>query len=272
MKAAAPRPRRRWIAARLRCSCAPVLVFAVVGAFLRAGPRPAIRRLPSALIGQARAAISRWHRSRGATRLGFKRADLGGRPVLVNFLRSWCVPCLVEHPLISMLADAKASRSIGINYKDKPGDGAALLTRLGNPFAKLGGDGPGRDRHRLGRLRRARDLRGRPPGPIRHRQAGPLMPRDVEQTIKPLLARCAMRMLVLLLCFWSAAGPGGDPPDEMLADPALEAARPRDRPRAALRRLPEPVDRRFRCADLAARPAPAGARAADGRRQRRRRS
>src|SRR5664280_522879 len=49
--------------------------------------------------------------------------------------------------------------------------------------------------------------------------------------------------------------------------PALSRSRPRDLPRPALHGVPEPVDRRFRGA-AGARFAPAGARAAQGRRQR----
>ncbi len=56
-------------------------------------------------------------------------------------------------------------------------------------------------------------------------------------------------------------------PDEMLARSRAGSARARPVARTALHGLPEPVDRRFRRA-AGARSAPAGARAAEGRRQR----
>ena len=98
---------------------------------------------------------------------GFASADLrGGEVVLVNVFASWCGPCRIEHPLITEL-----SRSgipvFGINHKDKPENAARWLDEFGDPYARTGADRDGAGEHRLGRLRRARNLRRRRRG--RHR-------------------------------------------------------------------------------------------------------
>lgn len=74
---------------------------------------------------------------------GFADADLAGRPILVNFFASWCVPCIEEAPVLMALKQAGVP-IYGIAYKDKPAATAAFLAERGNPYARIGRDDPGR--------------------------------------------------------------------------------------------------------------------------------
>jgi cytochrome c biogenesis protein CcmG/thiol:disulfide interchange protein DsbE len=78
------------------------------------------------------------------TLAGFSSADIRaeGRPVVINFFASWCVPCIEEAPTLVALARAGVALW-GIAYKDKPAATDAFLARHGNPFARLARDEPG---------------------------------------------------------------------------------------------------------------------------------
>ncbi|HEX3983549.1 MAG TPA: redoxin domain-containing protein, partial [Acidisoma sp.] len=66
-----------------------------------------------------------------------------GRPMLVNFFASWCMPCLKEAGMLAALA--KTGLPIwGITYKDQVADTRRFLVQNGNPYARIAVDLPGR--------------------------------------------------------------------------------------------------------------------------------
>jgi cytochrome c biogenesis protein CcmG, thiol:disulfide interchange protein DsbE len=119
---------------------------------------------------------------------GLATADLKGKVTLINFFASWCVPCRAEQPLLLDLAQDKRLELDGIAYKNKPGDAAAFLAELGNPFARVALDQPGRTAIDFGVYGVPESYLIDRQGRIRYRQVGPLTPEVVDRQLKPLIA------------------------------------------------------------------------------------
>ena len=119
-------------------------------------------------------------------RPGLKLGDLKGKVTLVNFFASWCVPCRVEHPLLSQLADRV--NLVGVAYKDKPEDSRAWLSRLGDPYKALAMDRDGRVGIDFGVYGVPESYLIDKNGVIRFKQTGPFSPDDIAQKLIPMLA------------------------------------------------------------------------------------
>jgi cytochrome c biogenesis protein CcmG/thiol:disulfide interchange protein DsbE len=62
-------------------------------------------------------------------------ADLAGRPYVVNFWASWCVPaCVEEHPVLAAAHERHGDEVtlVGILYQDAPADAESFLARYGD--------------------------------------------------------------------------------------------------------------------------------------------
>ena len=167
----------------------PVLLFALFAVFFAIGLTRDPSTLPSALVGKPAPEFA-LPPLEGRDGPGFSRADLGGRPMLVNVFASWCVPCRVEHPILARLAEEGVVVQ-GINYKDRPEAARAWLAELGDPFTRIGADRQGRVAIDWGVYGVPETFVVDQAGNIVHRHVGPLQARDVERTIRPLLAELA---------------------------------------------------------------------------------
>ncbi len=60
-------------------------------------------------------------------------ADYVGRPLVLNFWASWCVPCLAEMPGFEQVYQRQRSavEFLGINLQDDPGAAAAVIRQTG---------------------------------------------------------------------------------------------------------------------------------------------
>lgn len=62
-----------------------------------------------------------------------------GRPAVVNFWATWCVPCKTEHPILVALAQRLAGKVdfFGVVYQDTPKKIAAWLGKMGGGYPQL---------------------------------------------------------------------------------------------------------------------------------------
>jgi cytochrome c biogenesis protein CcmG, thiol:disulfide interchange protein DsbE len=66
-------------------------------------------------------------------------ADLRGRPVLVNFWASWCVPCREEAPHLARFDREMKERArlVGVDFQDTKGDALAFVREFGWRFPNV---------------------------------------------------------------------------------------------------------------------------------------
>ncbi|TCZ66207.1 DsbE family thiol:disulfide interchange protein [Roseicella aquatilis] len=147
--------------------------------------------VPSALIGKPAPDFALPPLA-GADRPALSAADLRGhnRPVLVNFFASWCVPCVIEHPILMRLAKDGVP-ILGVAYKDKPADSLGFLQKHGMPYARLGVDQPGRVAIDWGLYGVPETYLVDKDGIIRWRWAGPLTEDTLKAQLQPLLKKYA---------------------------------------------------------------------------------
>ncbi len=123
---------------------------------------------------------------------GFSSAELAtGRPSIVNFWASWCVPCAEEQPLLLELQKRTGVTLYGVNYKDDPIAARRFLGRYGNPFTAVGTDDKGRGAIEWGvyGMPETFVLNGR--GEIIFKHVGPISPQSIEQKLLPAIARAS---------------------------------------------------------------------------------
>ena len=122
----------------------------------------------------------------------FSHTDLAapGRPVLVNFFASWCLPCVNEAPQLLAL-QRRGIPIYGVAYKDKPDATARFLAQYGNPFTRIGRDPDGRVAMEFGVYGVPETYFVDRAGIVRARWAGELTDRLIRTALDPLLKQYA---------------------------------------------------------------------------------
>ena len=106
------------------------LLVAVVVTALSFGRSDVIVVTGSPLLGKPAPAFSLEGLEGGRTSL----ADFTGRPLIVNFWASWCIPCREEFPLLSAARDRHAAAGlevVGIVHDDDPASARHFATTYG---------------------------------------------------------------------------------------------------------------------------------------------
>ncbi len=163
----------------------PLAVFLGVGLVFAVGLTRDPSRIPSMLIDRPLPEFSL--PPIDGVEMGLVSKELVGDVAMVNVFGSWCVSCLIEHPLLMELAEAQTVPIYGLNWKDKPGAGAAWLKRYGNPYSRVGDDPEGRVILDLGVTGAPETFIIDREGRVRYKFVGPIT-RDVwEDTLRPLV-------------------------------------------------------------------------------------
>lgn len=140
--------------------------------------------IPSAMVGRQAPEIATEELSFSEN---FSNEDLRkGDISLVNFWASWCAPCRAEHPTLMQLGE-EGIPIYGVNYKDVPGNAEEFINELGDPFAKGGADPNGRMALNWGVYGVPETYVIDGDGTVLLRIAGPLVQRELENRLRPLL-------------------------------------------------------------------------------------
>ncbi len=164
----------------------PIAICAGIGWFLFKGLERDPRQVPSPLIGKPAPAFSlpqleqAGHWSPDAMR---------GQVWLLNVWGSWCGACVIEHPLLNELAQAKLVPIVGLAWKDPPDHSLAWLRKHGNPYAVVISDREGKAAIDWGVYGAPETFLIDRQGVIRYKQIGPFTPEIIRDELLPLLRK-----------------------------------------------------------------------------------
>ncbi len=166
---------------------APLIAFAAIAAWFAVGLRQDPSRIPSVLIDQPLPTFTLPAIEGRDNPLSSEYVK--GEVALINVFASWCIPCAIEHPVLMQIAEDEDILIAGINWKEKPGDGAAWLARLGDPYDFIGDDADGRVAIDFGVTGAPETFVVDRKGRIRLKQVGPITEQIWEQDIRPVVRR-----------------------------------------------------------------------------------
>jgi cytochrome c biogenesis protein CcmG/thiol:disulfide interchange protein DsbE len=182
-QAPAPRPRLVFLL--------PLAAFVALAAVflirLEAGGDP--EAIPSVLIGKPAPSFDLPPLDGMTGVPGLKTADLAGKVTVLNIFASWCAPCRQEHPQLEALAGDGRIRLVAINYKDVDENARRFLGEMGNPFAAIGTDRPGRTAIDWGVYGVPETFIIGRDGTIRYKFVGAIDPESLASVVRPEIGK-----------------------------------------------------------------------------------
>lgn len=108
----------------------PLIIFAVLTAFLMRGLKLDPTAMPSALLDKP---LPAFQLTTVETAQTVSEKNVIGQKALVNVWATWCITCRVEHPFLMELSQSGVT-IFGVDYKDKQDDAQKWLQEKGNPY------------------------------------------------------------------------------------------------------------------------------------------
>lgn len=164
---------------------APLLVFAVLAYYFSAGLKRDPSYIPSMLIDRPAPPFDL--PAIDGRNEGLASTDFEGEVALLNVFASWCVSCRVEHPMLMQIEREGVVPLLGLNWKDKPGDGARWLARYGDPYSRIGDDANGRVAIDFGVTGAPETFVIDRQGSVRHKHVGPITPEIWRGVLLPMI-------------------------------------------------------------------------------------
>ena len=160
-------------------------VFVALVALLAIGLRLNPREVPSPLIGKPAPPFDLPLLGQPDKR--FSQKDMLGKVWIMNVWASWCPPCLVEHPVVTRIAQSGMAPVVGLNYKDQRDDALPWLKRNGDPYLLNVYDVNGRIGIDYGVYGVPETYVIDQKGVIRYKHVGPLTTDIVQKKVEPLV-------------------------------------------------------------------------------------
>jgi cytochrome c biogenesis protein CcmG/thiol:disulfide interchange protein DsbE len=113
----------------------PLILFLVLVGFFAKGLFLNPREVPSPFIGRTAPAFT-LPLVEDPSR-SFSTADMRGKVWMLNVWAPWCVSCRQEHPVLMQIAQDGRVPIVGLNWKDRDREAAALLARSGSPYVAV---------------------------------------------------------------------------------------------------------------------------------------
>ncbi|HEX6834906.1 MAG TPA: DsbE family thiol:disulfide interchange protein [Rudaea sp.] len=168
----------------------PLLVFVALCALLRFGidwnRHHEMNEVPSPLIGKAAPQFTLPLLYEPQKTLS--RADLLGKPYLLNVFGSWCPTCQDEHPFLMQRGKSLGIALVGLAWKDDPEASKQWLARFGNPYEAVMTDVDGRAGIEFGVYGAPETFLVDAQGTIRYKRIGMLTDEVIAKELLPQIA------------------------------------------------------------------------------------
>ncbi|HVS83283.1 MAG TPA: DsbE family thiol:disulfide interchange protein [Pyrinomonadaceae bacterium] len=162
----------------------PLILFALLVAFLLVGLRRDPHEVPSPLINRPAPAFQLPQLQEPAKT--FSAQEMRGKVWLLNVWATWCVACREEHPMLLEYAKTGLVPIYGMDLKDDRAAALQMLSEEGNPYVLNAFDADGRVAIDYGVYGAPESYLIDRNGVIRFKQIGAITPDVWQKQILPL--------------------------------------------------------------------------------------